>query len=308
MLAGRQHGVVSHRQLLRLGLGRGAITHRSAAGRLHPVHIGVYAVGHPKLTERGRWLAAVLACGPGAVLSHRSAAALWGLRATSRPAPEVSAPRTHSHCRGVHVHLPRRLHTEDRRVRDAIPITSVARTLLDLAEVVPLAQLERAFEEAERTRLLDMSSLQALTSRSNGRRGLRQLMPLLASHRDPAPLTRSELERKFLALCETAGIPRPAVNARLAGLEVDMVWQEPQLVVELDGFAFHRTRAAFERDRSRDATLQLEGYRVLRITARRLDTDPEGVARTVRSLLGSDVEPFRTVATASRRSARAPHI
>ncbi len=170
-------------------------------------------------------------------------------------------------------------------MRDRIPVTSVARTLLDLAEALSPTQLRRAFEEADRLELIDMRAIEQLLDRSRGRRGLKPLAALLATHRGPAPPIRSELERLFLDLCHRADLPPPTVNAHVEGLEVDALWPEQRLIVELDGYAFHRTRASFESDRTRDATLQLAGYRVLRVTHRRLDAEPAAVAVAVRSLL-----------------------
>jgi Transcriptional regulator, AbiEi antitoxin/Protein of unknown function (DUF559) len=285
-LAARQHGVVARRQLIELGFGRGAIDRRRYAGRLHRVHRGVYAVGHPRLVGRGRWIAAVLACGSEALLSHRSAAALWGLRPNIGSVVDVTAGRSHAGERGIRVHRVRALDPEDRATRDGIPVTTVPRTLLDLGETVSPTQLQRAFEEAERLGLLDMRAIERLRDRSRGRRGLRSLLALLDAHRGPPPMTRSELERRFLDLCRDAGLPPPIVNATAAGMEVDMLWPRQRLVVELDGHAFHRTRAAFERDRVRDAALQRAGHRVLRVTDRRLSAEPAAVIETVESLFG----------------------
>jgi len=232
-------------------------------------------------------MAAVLACGPGAVLSHRAAAALWGIRATARSAIDVTAARGNRQRPGITVHRVRRLGEEDCTRHDRIPVTTIPRTLLDLAEVVRPRELERAFEEAERLRLLDVRAVERLLERRPGRRGLKQMRKLLTDSTGPPPATRSELERLFIDVCEDAGLPRPTVNAVIAELEVDVVWTDRRLVVELDGHAFHRTRAAFERDRVRDAALQVAGYRVLRITHRRLVHDPAGVAETVRALLAA---------------------
>jgi Protein of unknown function (DUF559) len=161
----------------------------------------------------------------------------------------------------------------------------VARTLLDLSEVLASTQLQRAFEEADRLRVFDMGEIERICKRSRGRRGLRTLGLVLARCRDSAPVTRSELERRFLDLCDSAGLPPPAVNSHAAGMEVDTLWPEQRLVVELDGYAFHHTRGSFERDRARDAALQPGGYRVLRVTHHRLESDPAAVAGTVQSLL-----------------------
>jgi very-short-patch-repair endonuclease len=230
-------------------------------------------------------MAAVLACGEGALLSHRDAATLWRLLPTSSSNIHVAVPgRSRVGPPGILLHLPRRSAAEDRSIEDGIPVTSVARTLLDLAEVAPRRHLERALEQAERLELFDLRAVERLIDRSHGHHGLRALNASLRDYRE-TPLTRSELERAFLELCEEAGLPRPQVNICIAGMEVDMVWPEHRLVVELDGHDFHRTRIAFERDRARDAILQVAGYRVLRITYRRLVRAPEGVVHAVRSLL-----------------------
>ena len=285
-LASAQYGVVAHRQLVELGFSPSAIARRLRAGRLHRIHLGVFAVGHQSVSQRGRWLAAVLACGPDALLSHSPAGTLWDLCPTGRATVDVTVPgRTRRGQSGIAVHNVRRVEAQDRTVRDGIPVTTVARTLLDLAEVVRPRELERAFEHAERLRLLDVTAIEDVCRRSRGRRGLRPLGALLAEHRDPAPATRSELERRFLDLCRTADLPRPSVNAVVAGYEVDMLWSQRRVVVELDGYAFHHTRAAFERDRARDATLQLGRYRVVRVTHRRLQCEPAAVVAILRSLL-----------------------
>jgi hypothetical protein len=176
------------------------------------------------------------------------------------------------------------MHPHDLAVRDGIPVTSVAHTLLDLAEIVDRRGLERIFEEAERRRLLDLRAVEQACARGHGRRGLK---PILAHLRTlgPAPQTRSELERRFVALCRELALPPPDVNALVAGFEVDAVWNDRGLVVELDGYEYHGTRLAFERDRARDAALQVAGYRVVRVTYRRLAEEPETVAETVRGLL-----------------------
>jgi very-short-patch-repair endonuclease len=284
-LAYRQHGVVAHCQLVELGFGEKAIQYRLAVGRLHQVHVRVYAVGHPKLTQRGRWKAAVLACGPGALLSHWDAAALWGLRPTSRRVRHVTAMRSRHSREGIVVHRVRRLHEDDGAVEHGIPLTAVPRTLLDLAELVPMSGLERAWEQAERLRLLDVRAVERLLARSNGRHGRRALGELVDQALEPPP-TRSDFERDFLDLCRRANIPRPAVNAMVDGYEVDMLWNEQKLIVELDSWRDHGTRAGFEQDRERDAVLQLAGYRIPRITYRRLRREPDAVAGTVLSLLG----------------------
>lgn len=232
-------------------------------------------------------MAAVLAYGPDALLSHASAAALWGLRHTARSRIDVTVPRRRGRGRpGVVLHRVRSVEDDDRTLRDRIPVTSVPRTLLDLAEVLAPRLLGPVFEEAERLRLLDLSAIQALLERSRGRRGLPLLSKVLSEAGEPSH-TRSELERRFARLCRDAKLPVPALNVVVGDFEVDVLFRRERLVVELDGFAYHRSRAAFERDRVRDANLQLAGYRVLRITYRRLAREPAGVAAVVRSLLGA---------------------
>ena len=163
-------------------------------------------------------------------------------------------------------------------------MTSVARTLVDFTEVVRPREQRRAFEQAERLGLFDLRAIEEVRRRSRGRRALRPLGALLADAREPA-LTRSELERLFLELCRDHGLPAPAMNVMVAGFEVDAWWPGSSLIVELDGFAFHNTRGAFERDRSKDVALKLAGYEVVRITHRRLIAEPEVVASELRQLL-----------------------
>jgi predicted transcriptional regulator of viral defense system len=281
-LADCQYGIVARGQLKALGLSEGAIDARLTQGRLHRVHRGVYAVGHSRLGARGRWLAAVLTCGHGAVLSHRSAAALWGLGWSG--AAHIDVTGSGRGQVGIRIHRSRGLHQEDRSTRDSIPVTSLARTLLDLASSVPQRQLERALEQADRLDMLDMVEVDALLDRTSGHHGIGPLTARLADYR-PTLETRSELELAFLALCREAGLPMPAVNVWVAEYEVDAFWAAEGVIVELDGYEFHRTRAAFERDRARDAALQLAGYRVLRVTARRLANEPGWVTAAIRALL-----------------------
>lgn len=291
-LANRQHGVVARRQLLELGLGSSAVARRLERASLHRVHAGVYAVGHRAVSPRGLWMAAVLACGPGAVLSHRSAGAVWELQATAAAAVDVTAPGPSRRRRpGIVVHRVRTLHPDDVTRREGIPVTTVARTLLDLAALVSRRQLERAFETAERLALLDARALENACRRQPHRRGSRLVRGVLADQREPPPATRSELERDFLELCRAARLPLPSVNGVVAGFEVDALWPRQRLVVEVDSLAFHATRAAFERDRLRDSALQVAGYRVLRVTHRRLRLDPEGVAEAVGALLAPSAGP-----------------
>ena len=233
-------------------------------------------------------MAAVLACGDDALLSHRPAAAVWGIAKSDGGRVHVTVPGRSRHgLARVVVHRVRSLHPDDRAVRDGIPVTSIARTLLDFAETAREDQLQRGFDEAERQGLLDMRAVGQLLDRSSGRRGQRALRAVISAWAPEPEFTRSDLERAFLALCREAGLPRPAFNLWVAGHEVDAVWPDRRLVVEVDSYEFHRTRAAFERDRKRDADLQVAGYRVLRVTYRRLVHEPAAVAESIRSLLAT---------------------
>lgn len=283
-VAASQHGVVAYYQLMRLGLLRHHVQHRVRNGYLRRVHHGVYAVGHAPLTAHGRWMAAVLACGPGALLSHRDAAALWDLRATRRRAIDVTGARSLKGHEGIALHRPRRLHPDDRAEVDGIPVTSVARMLLDFAEVASLRQLDRLVEQTELRGLFDLRAIDTLLERSCGRRGVPHLQRAIAGARPFVPFTRSELERAFADLCRGSG-REPAMNVWVAGHEADALFAAERLVVEIDGVAVHGTRQAKRRDPMRDAALQIAGYRILRVSEEWLRSDPAGVARTVREML-----------------------
>lgn len=285
-LAEQQYGVISIRQLRSLGVGRGSLKYRLQSKRLHCIHRGVYASGHGCLTRNGHWMAAVLAGGEGAVLSHASAASLWDLRASASASIDVTVRSLgRPGPKGVRLHCVRRLDAADVTMREGTPVTSVARTLLDLAEVVPARQLERAVEEAERLRIFDRAAVEAICDRIRGRRGIRPLRAALGRYDPVSQATRSELERRFLEHCSRAGIPRPSVNSQVAGFEVDMCWLERRLIVELDGHAFHGTRKAFEADRIRDAELQAAGYQVVRITQSRLEHEADVALELLRLML-----------------------
>jgi very-short-patch-repair endonuclease/predicted transcriptional regulator of viral defense system len=289
-LAARQHGVVTRSQLASLGLSDAAIDHRIARAGLHRIHRGVFAVGHRAITREGAWMAAVLAAGPGAVLSHRSAAALWGIRDTSRREIEVTSPRQ---CRrpaieAYHVRLAR----DEATTKRGIPVTTPARTLLDLAAVVDEAELEHAFDEAEFRRLTSPTSLGALVARYPTRRGTKAIRRVLANHeRNGETVTRSRLERRLLALLDAHDLPRPRINRTGKHGELDATWPEQRLVVECDGFAAHGTREAFERDRARDRALLVAGWRVVRVTWRQLTQDSETIARDLTAILGASPSP-----------------
>ncbi len=286
-LAGCQHGVVARRQLLERGLTTGQIEGRLAGGLLHPIHRGVYAVGIPHMSLHGRWLGAVLACGPRATLSHRSAGALHGLLRAHGPCPQVTVPeRGGRNPPGIRVFRTRQLPEADRTAVSAIPVTSVPRTLLDLAATLDADALARAFEEADRLGLLQLADLFSLRAGSHGRRGLRAFDAALAAHTHP-PDVRSELEWRFFRLCRLHDIPPPALNVLLEGHSVDCLWQRERVVVELDGYGYHRTRAAHERDHQRDVDLALAGFAVHRFSYRQVLQHPERVAALVKKALGS---------------------
>ena len=283
-LAERQHGTVARWQLLELGIGRGALGRRLAAGRLHPIHRGVYAVGHRKLSPKGRLMAGVLAGGPGAVLSHRSAAELWRLRQNNRARIEITVPTSLRKRPGIEAHRAS-LRPDEITVCDGIPVTTVPRTLLDLAAVSPPRHVERALHEAEVLRLTDTLSLDDLLERHRGARGAAAIRKMIATARVGLEVSQSELEDRFLTLIAEKNLPRPRTNMIVEGYEADCVWPEERLIVELDGHASHATRHGFERDRERDRKLQAAGWRVIRITWRQLRDDPDGVAADLAALL-----------------------
>ncbi len=284
-LAARQHGVVGRTQLVDLGLGRHEIGRLLQRGRLHVVHRSVYAVGHRRLTGLGVWMAAVLAAGDGAVLSHRSAAELWGIRDSARRTIELTAPREVQRpgltvCRAV-------LPGDEMTVHDGIPVTTPARTLLDVAAVLDEHRLARAAERAEALRLTSPTSLAELVERYPRRKGTPNLKRLIEADRIVPTTTRSRLERRFLTFLDANELPRPLVNERVDPFTPDFRWTDQRLVVELDGFETHGTRAAFERDRARDRALLAAGWRVARITKRQLDDAPNDLAAELRAMLGS---------------------
>jgi hypothetical protein len=288
-LAARQHGVVARRQLLRLGLGEDAIDHRLMTGRLLRLHRGVYAVGHAELRREGRMLAAVLAIGDEAVLSHRSAAGLWGIRPWNGTFTEMTAPGRGGITKrpGRIVHRSRDLPPTERAVERGVPVTTVPRTLLDLAAVVPAHHLRRAVERAVQADLFDLATVVAVLDAHPGRPGLRPLSALLADFREHGEMTtRSDLEARVLQLCIDAGLPRPQVNRYDGVRESDFRWPAHRLVVEVDSWTFHgRTRRAFDADRARDRQLLRQGWRVARFTDRQILGNPDRILAELQSLL-----------------------
>lgn len=281
--------MAAYRQLRALGYTRHQIQRRIEAGRLHIVHRGVYAVGRRKLTVRGRWTAAVLACGPRAVLSHRDAAALHSLRRSgSIKAVHVTAPGGKKRSRpGIHAHSVRHLDPADRTVVDGIPVTSVHRTLLDYAETARPQELRWAFEAYDRMDLLDIRKLDAVMSRNPGRRGTKPLRKLIAEYRGPAPDTWSGHERRFLALLREAGLPEPSVNVVVAGIVVDFFWPQQRLVVEVDSYTYHHTPADRAEDRRKERALRASGCEVRRVTDVELTDQPAAVVADVTAALSA---------------------
>jgi very-short-patch-repair endonuclease len=280
-LAGAQGGVVSREQLFELGLRRDAVDKRLAAGKLHPLHRGVYAVGHHVVSREGRWRAAVLAAGPGALLSHASAAAAWELRGEGGGRVDVSVgPGGRAKRAGLTLHR-RRLTAQEVTTLRGIPITTVPRTLLDLAaQGLTGRPLESLIDKAEHRRLLDFSDLQRLTEANPARPGTPSVQAVLARYTTTAP-TRSELEERFLELCDAHGIPRPRTNQRVQGIEVDFHWPDKDLVVEVDGYAWHRSPTSLANDHERDVNLVLGGKRVLRFSYEQVFERPAYVAGAV---------------------------
>jgi hypothetical protein len=269
-LASRQWGVVTRDQLAALGLGANGLARWIRAGRLIRIYRGVYALGHDRLRREGRWLAAVMACGPGAALSHRDAAALWELRQSSSALIDVSVASRNGRKRpGIRVHRSGRLPPTEVTVREGIPVTTVARTLLDLADVLDRQALKRAITQAEYLNRFDLTALNAVVQNNPGRRGAK----LLEAATGRRHRTRSGLELRFLGLLERHGVEEPDSGVWIEGYEADFMWPDAGLIVELDGAAAHSTRAAFSADRLRDRRLWTAGFRTMRLTDDALDDE-----------------------------------
>jgi hypothetical protein len=276
-LAKDQHGLVTRRQLLALGFSKSAIEHRLARGRLHRAARGVYAVGWPGPTPKRRWLAAVLACGDRAVLSHRSAGALWTIANEHGRGVEVSVPRRLRQPRGSEIRVRSRpmLSTADSTKHDGIPVTTPARTLLDLATVLGARQLERAVNEADKRDLIDPEELHAVLASYAGEPGVGALRRLLAP--GTFQLSDSDLEVLFRPIAATAGLSQPLGKRIVNGFEVDFHWPDLGLVVETDGLRYHRTPSAQARDRVRDQAHTAAGLTILRFTHWQVKYEPEYV-------------------------------
>lgn len=263
-----------------------------ARGRLYRLHRGVYSLGRPDIGTNGRWIAAVLACGRGAVLSHRSAAAHLGIRPTARAAIDVSVPGRAGRTRkGIEVHSGASLHTRDVTEVARIPCTTVPRTLLDLAAVVDRQGLEKAINEAEVLGVFDLRAVNETLARAGRRRGAAALRSTLTSLDPMQAHTRSDLEAAFLSLCGRSGFPLPEVNAWLTvegqRIQADLLWRQQRLIVETDGYATHSTRRAFERDHRRDLILLRAHFRTVRLTWRQVIRESREVAASLAPLLAA---------------------
>lgn len=284
-ISGAQRGLARRDQLLALGFGRGWISHRLETGWLYRILASVFAVGHSELQPGAMEMAALLSVGDNCVLSDQSAGELWGI--PSPPSDRVSLTligRRVQDRAGVAIHRVAMLDMRDVRLCQGLPVTAPARTLLDLAGVSPLHDVERALAEARVRKLVTDRAIAQAISRAHGRKGTAVLEYLL--HAEPT-LTRSEAERRLRRLILDGGLPPPETNVRLLGFEVDFVWPGAKLVVEVDGHAFHAHRAAFERDRKRDQALVAAGFRVIRVTWRQLEREPLAVLARIAQALHS---------------------
>jgi very-short-patch-repair endonuclease len=289
----RQHGVIARRQLLMLGVGPNAISRRVSSGRLHVLWRGVYAAGRPTVTVRGWWMAAVLACGNRAVLSHASAGALWGMLVMNTGNQGLKPRRSLVHisipadrvCRrgGIRVHRRGALAACDLTRREGIPVTSPRQTLIDLATLLQPSQLEAAVNAADRLDLIDPELLRVAVQERSGMDGAGALRKVL--DRRSFGLTDSELERRFLRLVVRSRLPAPKTQQIVEGFRVDFFWPESRLVVETDGLRYHRTPGQQAKDRRRDQVLVASGLTVLRFTHAQVVYEPQQVRTLLRAIL-----------------------
>lgn len=289
-LARRQHGVVSIRQLHRLGFDKDAASEALAAGRLHRLYQGVYAVGHTDISLQGWCLAAVLASGPGALLSHYSAAWLWKLTPTQPVPAHTTGPSPRARRLPIHIHRSRTFTDADCALIDNIPVTSVPRTLLDQAALVDSRRLKRLLKRSEEGELFDLPAVHDVLSRNKGHRGRKRLERAIALY-EPPPFTRSEFETLFYEAVLAADLPTPRVNHDVAGMEIDLVWPEHRFAVELDLYETHGTRESFEGDRIRQEELLLGGFALTRVTGPRFEREPGEVMARLRRLLAERERP-----------------
>lgn len=263
MVAAHQYGVISTAQLREAGLDKSAVKRRALAGRLHPIHRGVYAVGHLHLSVEGRWMAAILACGTGAVLSHRAAATAWRLLPDQPSAPvDISVPSDSGKKirRGIRLHRRPSLDPKTVTRHQRVPITTPARTIIDLSKAAPPVEVRRARRQAT-------------------------VLGLQIDGENRDDTTRSELETLFLKLCRQYRLPGPEVNVRIAGILVDFAWRKRRLVVETDGYRYHRGRSSFEDDRARDLRLRSHGFEVVRLTYGQVTRQQRETAAALRKIL-----------------------
>jgi very-short-patch-repair endonuclease len=282
--------VVSRHQLAQAGLGKNAISARLQAGRLHRIHAGVYAVGHKLIPKQGWLMAAVLASGPEAVLSHRSAAALWGLRGYSEGAVHVAVPRKSTSTRQIRRHFSL-VPADERDAREGIPVTSVHRTIFDLSATASVDEVAAMIREAEYLSLWDRLSLWDLLERYPGKRGSRNLRFALGRiAEEPPGRKQSKLEERFAPFLRRHRLPLPRFNDWILlgdkRYRADCHWPKRHLIVELDGWQGHSSRSAFQEDRARDRALRVAGYSVVHLTWAQLDSEAEAIASDLRVLLG----------------------
>jgi very-short-patch-repair endonuclease len=285
-LARAQHGVLTRGQLQRVGLSPGGIDARVAAGQLVRVHQGVYAMGPSSLGQEGRWLAAILACGPQAVLSHLDAAALWSLLPSQTGAVHVTVHAGTGRRKrpGIEVHRCR-LHRAETVTREGIRVTSATRTLLDIAPSLDRRQLERALDEAFFQNRVNLNTLTAALARNAHRPGVAVLRHCLQRHEPGTTRTESELEERMLRLCRRHRVPQPVCQVKIQGYRVDFYWAGQRLIVETDGWQGHGQRPAFGDDRKRDVTLHVAGYEVLRFTHDQVTHEAAWVAQSLKAKL-----------------------
>lgn len=264
IIGSRQHGVVSLGQLEEAGLSRSGVVRRVEAGRLHRVHRGVYAVGHPGISQHGRWMAAALACGAGAALSHRSAAELWDLLKPMGGSVDISVQGYGGRKRraGIRLHRRAALSSAELTRRRGVPVTRPSQTIVDLRGAVSAAEVRRAIRQAG-------------------------VLGLPLSEDIPHDRTRSDLERDFLRICRRHRLPMPEANVEIGRYEADFIWRELSFVVETDGYKYHRGRQAHRDDRRRDLELRSLGFEVQRLSEEQVDEEPERVAAILRGVLAS---------------------
>lgn len=299
-IASKSHRIVTHAQLITAGLGSDAITYRARTGRLHREFDGVYAVGPPATTRLERAAAAVLACGPTAALSHASAMVLWGFWRRWEAPVEVTVTGGRPRPPGLTVHRSRILSRTEIRTQLGVPVTSPARTLLDIAPRLMPQRLERTVDDALHTDFLTRRALAAQISKHPHARGSAAVAALLSTTDGPS---RSGWEQAFPAFCRRHGLPRPRLNTTAAGYEVDALFPREQLIVELDSWRFHNSRTAFESDRNRDADTLRAGFATIRVTWRRMRESPAQEADRLHAILAARRDATRLTAAGRGRTA-----